>query len=187
MSCTRWDLGAPGTWSQQLLFSLDQPHHSEGKALPVCWPHWVYTLTFLSSLVVFTTGNPKWPTVTHKAWAMRSSQELQGESKTVKICWKLRQRGWGKGKGEGLESGIKLEWMTVLVRGKRRRKREEVGGHMENTDLLQKETFPFTHPQGFSHATQVPWWMFCSTSSFISVKSALTCDNRSSRQAELIW
>lgn len=47
VSCTRWDLGAPRTWSQQLFFSLDQPHHSEGKTLPCVdhtepmhWPSW---------------------------------------------------------------------------------------------------------------------------------------------------
>lgn len=103
---------------------------------------------------LFSQQNPKWPTMTCKAWAMHSSQESQRESKIVKIWWKLRQRGWGKGKGEGLDSGIKLERMTVLVRGKKRRKREEeVGVHTKNTDLCQKETFPFTHPQGFSHAT----------------------------------
>lgn len=48
-----------------------------------------------------------------------------------------------EGKGEGLESGIKLEWMTFLVCGKERKKREEeVGGHVESTELLKKET-PF--------------------------------------------
>lgn len=134
MSCTRWDLGAPRTWSQQLLFSLDQPHHSEGKTHPVCWPHQVYTLTFLSYPAVFTTGNPKWATITHKARAMCSDQEFQRENKTVEIWWKLRQRGWGIGKGKGLESGIKKEWMTVLVCGKKRRNSE--GGCLENTNLF---------------------------------------------------
>lgn len=122
VSCARWDLGAPRTWSQQLLFSLDQPHHSEGKTFPTHWPCQVCALTFLHSPVVFTSGDPKWPTITHKAWAVHKSQELQGEGETVKIWWKLRQREWGKGKREGLKSGIKLEWTTGLVFSKKRRK-----------------------------------------------------------------
>lgn len=60
-----------------------------------------------------------------------------------------------EGKGKGLESGIKLEWMIVLVCGKKRRKREEeADGHVESADLTQKENFPFMHPQGFSAAMQ---------------------------------
>lgn len=50
-----------------------------------------------------------------------------------------------EGKGNGLESGIKLEWMIVLVCGKKRRKREEeADGHVESADNA-KGNFPF-HP-----------------------------------------
>lgn len=81
--------------------------------------------------------NPKGSTVMHKAWTMHSSQEFQGENKCLMEIKAERVR---EGKGEGLKSQIKLEWMTFLVRGKKRE--EEVGGHMESTELLKKET-PF--------------------------------------------
>lgn len=71
---------------------------------------------------------------------MYSSQELQGESKYL---IEIKAKRVKEGKGEDWRVELNFEWMTFLVCGKKRKKREEeVGGHMESTELLKKEA-PF--------------------------------------------